>query len=122
MALAGVAAADSIGYTDMTEAQKNGVVLAWDFSSGSGSTVVGGGVTNSFTLTEDGYAKITGSGCPWTDSLASSFASGNFTLSFDLHGFKANNWQALVSLYSVGGHGDNKCLQIGVDTRLLYCK
>ena len=114
MALAGVAMADSIGYNSMTESQKEGVVLAWDFSSGSGSTVAGSGVTNNFVLNEDGYAVINGNGCPWTNSLTSSFANGNFTLSFDVNGFKANNWQTLVALYSVGGHGDGKSLQIGV--------
>ena len=116
MALASVASAESIGYTDMTEEQKSGVILAWDFSEGSASPVVGS-VNNEFTLNESATAAhLTGSGNPWTDSLTNSFASGDFTLSLDVNSFTANNWQALVSLYSVGGHGDNKCLQVGVNT------
>lgn len=117
LAMAGVATADSIGYNSMTESQKEGVILAWDFSDGTGSNDVGGDMHNNFTLNEDGYAHITGTNCPWIDTLKSSFADGNFTLSLDINSFAANNWQTLVALYSEGGHGDGKSLHIGVNTQ-----
>lgn len=108
--------AESVGYNSMDDAQKAGVILAWDFSAenATGAPVVGS-VNNSFTV-EDSVAKITGSGNPWTDSLTNSFSSGDFTFSLDVNSFNANNWQALVSFYSVGGHGDGKSLQLGVNT------
>ena len=106
--------AASLGYNSMTDAQKEGVVLAWDFS-GTGATgaPVVGTTSNSFTV-EDGKAHLTGSGNPWTDSLTNNFSDGNFTFSLDVNSFTASNWQTLVALYSVGGHGDGKSLQIGV--------
>lgn len=117
MALVGVASAASVGYNSMTDGQKSGVQLAWDFSGGSASPVVGS-VNNTFTLSDDGStAHLTGSDKPWTNSLTDSFSSGDFTLSLDVNSFTANNWEALVSLYSVGGTGDSKCLQIGVNTQ-----
>ena len=106
--------AASLGYNSMTDAQKAGVVLAWDFS-GTGATgaPVVGTTNNSFTV-EDGKAHLTGSGNPWTDGLTNNFSDGNFTFSLDVNSFTASNWQTLVALYSVGGHGDGKSLQIGV--------
>lgn len=119
MALVGVASAASVGYNSMTDEQKSGVQLAWDFSGGSASPVVGS-VNETFTLSADGSAAhLTSSDGthPWSNSLTDSFSSGDFTLSLDVNSFTANNWQALVSLYSVGGSGDSKCLQIGVNTQ-----
>lgn len=110
--------AASLGYNSMTDAQKDGVVLAWDFSGETLSApVVGSNLINGgeFASVSDGVAKVTGSG-PWTNKLTTSFTSGNFTFSFDVNSFTANNWQALVSFYSVGGSKDAKSLQIGVDT------
>ena len=108
--------AASLGYNSMTDAQKEGVVLAWDFSGTppTGIPVVGAGNDDCFTV-EDGKAVVDeGSGNPWTDSLTDSFSDGNFTFSLDVNSFTASNWQTLVALYSVGGHGDGKSLQIGV--------
>ena len=118
MALAGVASAGSVGYNSMTEAQKEGVVLAWDFSDGL-ATPDAGTVTGTFTLNDEKTAAVyaNGAGRPYVAGLASQFASGDFTLSFDIYSYTANGWQSFITLYSLknGPHdADNFSLQIGV--------
>ena len=118
MALAGVASAGSVGYNSMTEAQKEGVVLTWDFSDGLATPDVGT-VTGTFTLNDEKTAAVyaTGAGHPYVNGLASQFASGDFTLSFDIYSYTADNWQSFITLYSLknGPHdADNYSLQIGV--------
>lgn len=116
LALTGVASAASVGYSSMDETQKDGIVLAWDFSDGVATPDVGS-VSGSFTLNTESTAAVLNSSSdhPWTGSLADSFAAGNFTLSFDIYKFEASNWQTLVSLYSANaGNGDSLSLQIGV--------
>ena len=117
LALGSIASAASVGYNSMTAEQKDGVVLAWDFSTSTGAATVGSANGN-FDLNEAGTAAslTSSSSHPWKDGMASTFANGNFTLSFDLNSFTANNWQALVTMYTSGGTGDTKCLQIGVNT------
>ena len=117
MALAGVAGAASVGYNSMTEVQKNGVVLAWDFSTSTGAATVGS-TNGDFDMNTTGTAAslTERTSHPWKNGMSGSFSNGNFTLSFDLNSFKASNWQALVTMYTSDGSGDNKCLQIGVNT------
>ncbi|MBR6797697.1 MAG: PEP-CTERM sorting domain-containing protein [Opitutales bacterium] len=114
--------AASLGYNSMTDAQREGVVFAWDFSGTGtedpGIPVVGAGNDDCFTV-EDGKAVVDRSGTPWTDSLTNNFSDGNFTFSLDVNSFTASDSQTLVALYSVGGTavgetGDSKSLQIGV--------
>ena len=115
LALATAATADSVGYNSMTAAQKDGVVLAWDFSTGTGAATVGS-VNGDFDMNEAGDAALLAAekSHPWKDGMTGSFADGNFTLNFDLNSFTASNWQALVAMYTAGGTGDSGCLQIGV--------
>ena len=118
MALASAVNAASVGYDSMTAQQQDGVVLAWDFSDGK-NDLSKGSISENFTLNEDkNAAHITTSNAhPWTTSLGNSITNGNFTLSFDVYSFEANNWQSLVALYSgsaANDAGDNRCIQIGV--------
>ena len=113
--------AASLGYNSMTDAQKEGVVLAWDFSGtpATGIPVVGAGNDDCFTVVDGKAVVDEGSGNPWTDSLTNNFSDGNFTFSLDVNSFTASDSQTLVALYSVGGTavgetGDSKSLQIGV--------
>ena len=132
MALCGVAAAESVGYTSMTAAQKESVVFAWDLAGvkqETDSPVAVGTLTGSFTLNTTGtaaslYASDTEvSNQPKITGLASSFSDGNFTISFDIHSFTANNWQTLVGLYSSAAtdSGNEQCVQIGVNTSGKIC-
>lgn len=118
VALSTAVNAASVGYDSMTAQQQEGVVLAWDFSDGS-NALSKGSIGENFTLNETNTAAVitTNGNHPWTTSLASSVPNGDFTLSFDIYSFKANNWQSLVALYSGSAGnaaGDNRCIQIGV--------
>lgn len=110
--------AASVGYDSMTSKQQEGVVLAWDFSDGKNTLSVGS-INDNFTLNANKTAAHIASDepHPWTTGLGDDVADGNFTLSFDIYGFTANNWQSLVALYSgdaANDAGDSRSLQIGV--------
>lgn len=118
MALSTAVNAASVGYDSMTSQQQEGVVLAWDFSDGK-NDLSKGSISENFTLNANKTAAlITTSGShPWTTGLGDDVADGNFTLSFDIYSFEADNWQSLVALYSGNAGnaaGDTRSLQIGV--------
>ena len=110
MALAGVASAASVGYNSMTDAQKNDVAFAWDFSNGETGFAVGsvdmggsGWASDAFTLTESNTATVGSQGsCPWSSQVAGMGAS--FTLNLDVNSINSyGTWDSIVSLYSNGG-------------------
>lgn len=116
LTLGSLATANTIGYNSMTTEQQSGVVLAWDFSSGNASSIVGWSSTP-FDMNSSGTAGDISTGTrPWTDRLLTDCPTGDFTLNLDIHSFTGNNWQAMIALYSPNGKGDNKCLQVGVNT------
>ena len=116
MALAGVASAASVGYNSMTEAQKEGVALAWDFSNGevglaAGSVDMGSDKwpSDNFSLTANNTATVGTSGTsPWSSRVTGMGTS--FTLNIDVISINADtsywpgdgNYQAIYSLYSNG--------------------
>ena len=112
--------AESKGYNSLSESQKTGVIVAWDFSNGTATPVAGSSTwntNNSFTLDGNKATLTSSSNHPYKTGLGSSFSSGDFTLSFDIYSFTANNWQAMVSLYSNNTtYGDGNSLQVGVNT------
>ena len=119
-ALTSAVNAASVGYDSMTAQQQENVVLAWDFSDGT-NELSKGSISENFSLNEDKTAAVitTNGNHPWTTSLSNSVSNGNFTLSFDIYSFEANNWQSLVALYSGSAGnaaGDDRCIQIGVTT------
>ena len=117
--LSGFAA--SKGYNSLDESLKSNVYVAWDFSGNSSTPVAGASAWNSnntFTV-ESGKAKLSSSdgNRPWKSGIGNSFSNGDFTLSFDVYSFTANNWQTMVSLYSKStSSGDNDSLQLFADT------
>ena len=120
IALSSIVHAASVGYESMTTLQQAGVVLAWDFSDGKNDLSVGS-IGDNFAMNDAKTAAVisTSNPHPWTTSLGSSVADGNFTLSFDVYSFTANNWQSMVALYSGSAGnavGDDRSIQIGVTT------
>lgn len=99
--MSGIAAAQTIGYNSMTAEQQSGVVLAWDFSSGSSDYLVGWSSTP-FDMNSSGTAVDISIGTrPWTDRLLNDCPTGDFTLNLDIHSFTGSNWQAMIALYSL---------------------
>ena len=101
------ASAASIGYNSMSDAQKEDVVFAWDFSSGSvdfaaGSVEMGSSqyTSETFTLTGENTATVGTQGTrPWSSRVSG--IGESFTLSLDVNAISSwRNWNSIVSLYS----------------------
>ena len=118
MALAGVAAAESVVYTDMTSEQKSGLLAAWSFTDSASPDVNTLGFADSagFNINDAGYGIIsTGKGTPYKTGCAGSFNSGNFTISLDINYIGVYNWEAILDLTSTGNNGDANTIQLSMN-------
>ncbi len=100
------------------ESLKNdNLVFFWDFETSAAATKSPTNVTlnNSFEYDQTGhFGKYTGSNGVWTTNASNSGLKANsFTISMDVSGFSANNWENLFSLYTNNiTYGDNHALMI----------
>ena len=105
MALAGVAAADTLTYDQYKEAGLlTGLQAAWDFDSAT-ADVLTFTVNNSFSVANGVGSVVGNSNTPWANNstdIATAFNTDEFTFSFDLLSYNSYTWKNAVSLYSGG--------------------
>ena len=115
MALAGVAAADTLTYDQYKEAGLlTGLQAAWDFDSAT-ADVLTFTVNNSFSVA-NGVGSVGNSNTPWANNstdIATAFNTDEFTFSFDLLSYNSYTWKNAVSLYS--GGNKNQMLAVTSD-------
>ncbi len=103
LALGSVASAASIGYSEMSDAQKEGVVMGLDWAgSDSVGSLSGGEVVD---------GALTYSGAPWANVSTGS----SFTVSFDITDLSAKAWQdvlCLASSVNTHNNSDERKLQL----------
>ncbi len=105
-ALGSVASAASIGYSEMSDAQKEGVVMGLDWAGAASVGSLNGGVVVNGALTY--------SDAPWSNVSTGT----SFTVSFDITNLSTGAWQDVLCLASsVNSHpnSDERKLQLQSD-------
>lgn len=114
LAVAGVAQAASLTYSEYTDALKSGLQVAYSFNSTNpdfGSLGVGDLTANDIT------SQGTSTGTMWSTSTnnGGAYNTGAFTVSFDLLGFTGDNWTNLLDLHTGGEMFEKQALVIQID-------
>lgn len=103
LALGGMASAASIGYSEMSSTQKEGVVMGLDWNGSDSKGALSGGTVANGTLTY--------SDAPWANVTT----GASFTISFDITDLNVSAWQDVLCLAStVNAHpnSDERKLQL----------
>ncbi len=109
--------AESLDYSEYSEAQRNGLLAVWSFSSSASPDLntIGFGAPDGFGYDALGFGTISSStGTPWKVN-ATNFADGNFTISLDVNYIGVKNWETLLDLSSTGSNGDANTIQLGMN-------
>ena len=109
--------AESLDYSEYSEAQRNGLLAVWSFSSSASPDLntIGFGAANGFGYDALGFGTILESvGTPWKKNMTN-FADGNFTISLDVNYIGVKKWQTLLDLSSTGNDGDANTIQLGMN-------
>ncbi len=109
--------AESLDYSEYSEAQRNGLLAAWSFSSSASPDLntIGFEASSGFGYDASGFGTISSStGTPWKKN-ATNFADGNFTISLDVNYIGVKNWETLLDLSSTGSSEDGNTIQLGMN-------
>ncbi|MCR5183820.1 MAG: LamG domain-containing protein [Opitutales bacterium] len=107
-----VAGAASVVPQDL---QNENLLFYWDFATSADPTKKPGSVSvnkDHLTWNEAGYGHSERSAIYSSNVGNADLYANNFTVSFDVANFTANNWENLLSVYTNGSSGDSHALML----------